>query len=643
MRISGLLSAICTALLSSFCMEGVAQERLVELTHTKRVQRSEHENTREGLEQREFTKEEDRGEQLRAGQTLLTLPFFDDFSESGIAEERWENLQAWQNNSFAVSPPSAGVATFDALNSNGQLHPQQPLPSWGADTLTSRPINLAVPDLDDIWLSFWYQPQGLGNAPEKHDSLLVDFFDPVAGQWHNVWQATGDTLHPFREVMLPVLGEKYLQEGFRFRFRNRVSLISEYFNAGLRGNTDHWHVDYIRLEKGRSATDTTSRDVAVVAGPGSLLTHYHELPYTHFQVAFLSESTNELSISYRNLWHTPLLTGRRFSIRNMWDPQQEATLYSGGNDNALPAIETHYTGAIDAPYVQEAADSARYLIKGWIETFGGDPKINDTLKLEQTFGSRFARDDGWAEAGYGIEESAGSVGLSFRAFVPDSINTVEIWLNATAANSTEEVRFRPAIWADNNGKPGALLYAATSEVTLHPESRYHAIPLEKTVQVNGIFYVGWIQDHADFVNVGFDRNSPREGTLFYRLGSGGWRDSDLDHTGIAMIRPLAKRSSTPVSPPASITENPLFVSPNPAAQMLTLTPPQPGVTITDVQLLDGSGRQVYRAEKTDLQETTRNREAVKLSLPLLPNGPYLLRIRTSNGKQVVKRIVIAQP
>lgn len=643
MRISGLLSAICTALLSSFCMEGVAQERLVELTHTKRVQRSEHENTREGLQQRGFTKEETRGEQLRAGQTLLTLPFFDDFSESGIAEERWENLQAWQNNSFAVSPPSAGVATFDALNSNGQLHPQQPLPSWGADTLTSRPINLAVPDLDDIWLSFWYQPQGLGNAPEKHDSLLVDFFDPVAGQWHNVWQATGDTLHPFREVMLPVLGEKYLQEGFRFRFRNRVSLISEYFNAGLRGNTDHWHVDYIRLDKGRSATDTTSRDVAVVAGPGSLLTHYHELPYTHFQVAFLSESTNELSISYRNLWHTPLLTGRRFSIRNMWDPQQEATLYSGGNDNALPAIETHYTGAIDAPYVQEAADSARYLIKGWIETFGGDPKINDTLKLEQTFGSRFARDDGWAEAGYGIEESAGSVGLSFRAFVPDSINTVEIWLNATAANSTEEVRFRPAIWADNNGKPGALLYAATSEVTLHPESRYHAIPLEKTVQVNGIFYVGWIQDHADFVNVGFDRNSPREGTLFYRLGSGGWRDSDLDHTGIAMIRPLAKRSRTPVSPPASIAENPLFVSPNPAAQMLTLTPPQPGVTITDVQLLDGSGRQVYRAEKTDLQETTRNREAVKLSLPLLPNGPYLLRIRTSNGKQVVKRIVIAQP
>lgn len=621
-----------TALLSAVWQEGAAQERLVELTQTGRLPKEPNANS---------TKEN----RLRAGEAMLDLPFFEDFSQNGTPQELWENQQVWPNKNFAVSPPSAGVATFDALDSHGQLHPQQPLPSWGADTLTSLPINLAKPGLTDIWLSFWYQPQGLGNAPEKKDSLLVDFFDPVTAQWHNVWQATGDTLRPFRQVMLPVTDEKFLREGFRFRFRNRVSLISEYFNTGLRGNTDHWHVDYIRLDKERSALDTTFRDVAVVTGPESLLTNYCELPYAHFQVAFLSESTNELSISYRNLWHTLLLTGRGFSIQNLWDPDQEPVRYAGGNDNTLPAIETRYTKAIDAPYAQEAADSARYLIKAWIETFGGDPKTNDTLQFIQTFGRRFARDDGSAEAGYGIEESAGSVALSYWAFVPDSISAVEIWLNATVATGSERVSFRPAIWADNNGKPGALLYAATSEVTLQPENRYHAIPLEKSLQVNGPFYVGWIQDHADFLNVGFDRNTPRQGALFFRLGSEGWRDSDLDHTGIAMIRPVAKRNTSASLPPSPLARNEIFVSPNPAAQSITLTPPHATETFTEVQLLDGSGRVVYRYLPGTMgpQNGTPDGDAVQLALPSLPNGLYLLRIRTSNGKLTVKRIVIAQP
>ena len=648
MNIGVLLIGMGFALLPAAMQEAVAQEALTQYSAPQNTGVHERLSSldfnpalramRFGAASREWA----ATQQLRNSEPMLELPFFEDFSAPSTAlagpegypsAERWANRQVWVNNSWSVSPPTVGVATFDVLNEAGQLHPSAPTASWGADTLTSHPINLEYPGQTDIWFSFWYQPEGLGNAPEKNDSLLVDFFNPITLRWENVWQAPGDTLHPFRQVMIPVNRPDYLQKGFRFRFRNRVSLISDYYNRGLRGNGDHWHVDYIRLDKLRSAADSTFRDVGVVSGPGTLLSHYEEVPYTHFQVAFLSESNSELSFSYRNLWHTTLLTGRRFSITDMWDPQQRSTFYWGGNANTLPAIETRFSGPIDTPFVQDAADSVHYRIKAWVETFGGDPKGNDTLVSSQTFGRRFARDDGSAEAGYGIEESAGSVALAFRAFVPDSLDAVELWLNATASSSASPAPFRLAIWADNNGKPGALLYESTSEISVVPESRFHTFALEKTVKVNGTFYVGWTQDHTDYLNVGFDRNRPRPGALFYRIGGGGWLPSALTGQGVAMIRPLAKRSLTIPEIPAENAQNEVFVSPNPARTSLHLTSPGPGVTLEQIQLLDPSGRVIL----------TQRGDALLLELPLLPNGPYLLRIRTSNGKTAVKRLLIAHP
>lgn len=46
---------------------------------------------------------------------------------------------------------------------------------------------------------------------------------------------------------------KYLYNGFQFRFKNYASLT---------GNNDHWHIDYVRLDKNRSVTDTSISDIA---------------------------------------------------------------------------------------------------------------------------------------------------------------------------------------------------------------------------------------------------------------------------------------------------------------------------------------------------------------------------------------------
>ncbi|MDA9001872.1 hypothetical protein N9H08_00260, partial [bacterium] len=59
---------------------------------------------------------------------------------------------------------------------------------------TSVAINLAgrTPD-DNIYLTFFYQGGGLGNAPDANDSLVVEFLAPDGGDqgWTQVWSAIG--------------------------------------------------------------------------------------------------------------------------------------------------------------------------------------------------------------------------------------------------------------------------------------------------------------------------------------------------------------------------------------------------------------------------------------------------------------------
>ncbi len=74
----------------------------------------------------------------------LSLPFFEDFSYQGPypSGEFWADNFVFVNRSFSVHPPSAGVATFDALNQSGELYPTLSQNESVGDFLTSKYINL---------------------------------------------------------------------------------------------------------------------------------------------------------------------------------------------------------------------------------------------------------------------------------------------------------------------------------------------------------------------------------------------------------------------------------------------------------------------------------------------------------------------
>ncbi len=119
----------------------------------------------------------------------LELPFYDDFSKTGIYPDstKWLDNYVFVNSDYGVFPINTGVATFDILNEYGDIYGFASIFPFVADLLTSFPIRLdsiydesiqAMRELtpaDSLYLSFYYQPQGRGGPPLSYDSLILEF------------------------------------------------------------------------------------------------------------------------------------------------------------------------------------------------------------------------------------------------------------------------------------------------------------------------------------------------------------------------------------------------------------------------------------------------------------------------------------
>ena len=114
------------------------------------------------------------------------LPFFDDFSQSILYPDstKWTDNNVMVNDGFPLCPPNRNGATFDVLDANGRVYNYAISNPFVSEYLTSVRIRLdsimeptprALTPADSVYLSFYYQPQGNGNAPEEQDSLVLQF------------------------------------------------------------------------------------------------------------------------------------------------------------------------------------------------------------------------------------------------------------------------------------------------------------------------------------------------------------------------------------------------------------------------------------------------------------------------------------
>ena len=117
---------------------------------------------------------------------VVTLPFYDDFSQSRVYPDatKWTDNNALVNDGFPILPPTRNAVTLDVLDANGKVYDYAISNPFVAEYLTSARIRLdsifeptprALTPADSVYLSFYYQPQGNGNAPEAQDSLVLQF------------------------------------------------------------------------------------------------------------------------------------------------------------------------------------------------------------------------------------------------------------------------------------------------------------------------------------------------------------------------------------------------------------------------------------------------------------------------------------
>ena len=588
----------------------------------------------------------------RAADTL-SLPFFDDFSESfsrirTLGDDYpdpnlWDGNTVYINNHMAINPISQGVATFDGLDERGQAY------SFGfsvpavADSLTSNCLRMSGVQ-DTAYLSFYYQAQGLGNAPEQDNPLVVEFKD-TSQVWTQVWDVEGYNLDDFdfRRAIIPVAGDEYLFDGFQFRFLNYASLS---------GNVDHWHVDYVKLDV---EADTTIDDVAFLAqtsidyqgntlnATSSVLKEYNNMPWVHFKTdpsEFLGDTTyfalrNNRTLNSPDGDYTPKVFDHEGNLLHVGDtasPNVFPSIICGNEPNncaeTIGGVEdNHYVSLnYDLPTnIEISSDSMFFEIVHEINGLNDDVTKNDRISHQQLFYNYYAYDDGTAEQAYGLGEleTVGRVAVKYDIKDNDVLQAIQLYLNPVAFDLSDEP-VQLAVWSGGE-TPDDTLWTSQS-ITLNYTNAinyfYHYF-LDRDIQVNdnSTIFIGWIQQPAtnQKFSIGMDRRTDNSDKVFYNLG-GTWQQSSIP--GSLMIRPVFGEEYDWVGVENVNPLEDLLVYPNPSNGQVSIQEKFVGqLAQANIQVFDMSGRTIHQ------QVGCQN----ALDLQSVQQGVYLLRIETDGG------------
>ncbi|MBI3134156.1 MAG: T9SS type A sorting domain-containing protein [Bacteroidetes bacterium] len=552
--------------------------------------------------------------------------FFVDYTNPNTI---WVDIYAYHNYRYAVNPWSLGVATLDGVDENGWPY------DWGntsahesADVLTSRPINLA--GKINVYLTFLYQAEGYGNAPEVEDSLILEWWLPDSNAWFpSGWYTLGAVTNDVWDTVHYAVPTAALDNGFRFRFRNWASTS---------GNLDHWHIDYVNLKDNDLPTVSNFSDLAISEPIHSILDTYTAVPWDHFINAIASEKMlDELKVRVYN----SNITATNYANGGL--EIRYGGILQGGSPYVLanPGITGEWTGnwevgmnkypyALASNYTFDqgvtAGPQAAFDIKLNIDAAVSGSNIydvNDTTYLVQKFDNYYSYDDGSAEAAYGITGSHALLAYKFTAYEEDSLTGVLMhWVPSVDDHSDKA--FLLTIWDDNAGQPGNIIYQDDYFNTHHPEYsgaingfRYYTFMNGQYVDVPQTFYVGWEQIESVSMNIGLDWNTDNSDKIF-RNTSGTWATSSYDAS--ILMRPVfstALNYTLGTDEEKQPEEVAVTVYPNPADDQVTIR-----INATDFTavLIDISGRRVLSVTN----ET-------QLDLSDLNAGIYIIDIRDANG------------
>jgi len=559
----------------------------------------------------------------------LVLPFIDDFSYPGPYPDAtlWQDSGAYINNTMSATPMTRGMATLDGLNAHGRPYFEQPFNSGYADSLTCRPLNLStfVP-ADSVYLSFFYQPQGLGFAPENGDSLFL-YFRNKTNQWIRMWQSKGTPLQAFKAVMIPLSDTQFLHASFQFRFVNLASMNT---------NDDVWNLDYIKLDASRNQADSTLNDVAFTLPPGNLLKNYQSMPYRHYLANQSNETAADLTMEVRNGYSIPYPVSIRLDAKEMYSstPINTQSLPStavGAKSYlgfTLPVYSTTYT----APGLHSTVwFRNRYFFD---PVNGSDKSNNDTIDQDQVFDNYFAYDDGTAEKSYFLLNAINfpaKTALQFTLNQSDTLRGLMVHFGAQLPSAAGKyfsmVLYKTLGTASSNDSVILQedLYQVMYEAGYNGFTTY-AFSTPPVLQA-GTYYMGITQPAnfgSDSIYYGLDVNTQGNAQHLYYNVDGTWNASTAN--GSIMMRPMVGQAFTPsilIEPTTMVSVIELY--PNPVSSFLYIEPH--GTSLKEAEVFSLTGQSEGRLL---LQNT-------QVDVSHLPAGIHFIRFRTEDGNCITKK------
>ncbi len=605
-----------------------------------------------------------------------TLPFIDDFSDTEVfpSPDRWTDQQAFINRSFAIDPLSVGVATLDGLDENGFPYlVNDVFVAGSADSLTSQPFCISgISELDSLYFSFLFQPQGISDFPNDDDSLFVDFRGE-SGKWYNVWSIGGEEMmdgqvlrnDTFYQVSIPVLNDtmlfpndvNFFYDGFQFRFRNIATIT---------GLNDPWHLDYVQLDTVSNAASLIIQDdFTFVYAPPSILKNYSSMPWNQFYDYQDKEFVDSLRFTFRANNNILPQDGSnyRYRIYELCDSiliEANDSLFAiGGPTNQTNEYSLPLLGNTLPDLSENKEEDENIIVRTdyILETDNDFYKGNDTLQANQIFSNYYAYDDGTAEKVYGVFGQGAQIAVEFNLNQPDVLKGVQVYFThivGDVSSNTFSIKAWSSIDNDTDGDLSLDDVVIASRSDIQPiytgdVCGFTTYIFDEPVPIDSTFYVGIEQDFVDILNIGHDVNNLVYDTTYvfsdgdtstvdpmvdeYRHryaggktfinANGVWLESIL--AGAVMIRPLVGVQN-PWNTSVENIETPLpqmQIYPNPTSDLLHIALDQ-NIQNSQLQVYDFAGRLIQ----------TYNGSVNSIMVRDFPAGMYLLRLVDERGKML---------
>lgn len=517
-----------------------------------------------------FPTKNDKSARMNEVIVPLQLPFWDDFSNPILGADKVPNLDSklWAsantvtlNNGLCINPPSKNVVTFDGRNENGKPYSLNDVLAKGwADSLVSQPIRLDLvePDMrNSTYLSFFYQVGGLSEKPDKEDHLCV-FFKNKDKSWEIVERIVNDltlSSDTFYQILIPINYDRFFHENFQFKIQNWARLSGPY---------DNWHVDYIFLNKGRSADDTSFPDRTVSSQIGSIFKDYYSIPARHF-LKDASDNLQEPILTLYNLrknnpqpfnYTTTAILTQKVSGQLL---TKEVTLEKPlitDQGRILTGLQFLNVNLKTAPLASEFdvnADSIGIEIKYFMATKDNilienqgdydpskyDPinfRVNDSTKSVNVLSSYYAYDDGTAESSAGIDQSGALLAYKFNLinYLSDTLVSVDIYFPSYDNNSSQSIELQ--IRKDLSDDASSIIYNKSNlAVRTSAENVFTSYPIDPKVIVGSEFFIVIKLSNNVFIPIGLDKNTDNADKL-YSSTNGQWIQN-TKVIGSLMVRP----------------------------------------------------------------------------------------------------------